>query len=112
MYTFDIAGKTDYGIEQCLALRGVNLQYSIEFLDINGIAILTFLFIMFHKEIVTVVNLKACQCIESDVVETKIAYKLSVFIFKAMLDIFYIFNSPLVRLDEFVLTFKVKSKES
>ena len=111
VYTFNIAGKTDYGIEQCLALRGVNLQYSIEFLDINGIAILTLLFITFHKETATVVNLKACQRIENDVIKTGIAYKLSVFVFKAMLDIFCISNGPLVRLDEFVLTFGIKSEK-
>ena len=111
VYTFDIAGKTDYRIEQCLALRGVSLQRSIKFLDINDIAVLTLLFVAFHKETATVVNLKACQRIESDVAETEIAYKLSVFVFKIMLDIFCISNGPLVRLDEFVLTFGVKSEE-
>ncbi len=35
----------------------------------------------------------------------------SVFVFKAILDIFYISNSPLARLNEFALTFEVKSGE-
>ena len=67
---------------------------------------------MFYKEIIAVINLKVYQCIESDIIEMGMVYKLSVFVFKAMLDIFCIFNNLLTRLDEFALTFGIKSGES
>ncbi len=111
-YTFDIAGETDHGIEQRPVLWDVGLQRSIELFDINDAAILTLPFVAFYKETVAVVNLKACQYIENDIAEVEIVCELSVFVFKAILNIFYVFNGPLVRLDEFVLTFGVKSRES
>ncbi len=109
---FNIAGETDYGIEQRPAFRDVGLQRSIELLDINGVAILILFFVAFHEETVAVVNLKARQCIENDVAETGIACELSIFIFKVILDIFYVSNNLLIYLDEFALTFGVKSGES
>ena len=110
-YTLDITGETDHGIEQRPALRGISLQYNTELLDINSAAVLTLPFVAFHKETITVVNLKVHQHIENNVTETKIIYEPSVFVFKAMLDIFCVSNSLLVRLDEFALTFGIKSGE-
>src|SRR6266699_1111356 len=110
--TLDIAGETDHGIEQRPALRGVGLQRSTELLDINGAAVLTLPLVAFHEETATVVNLKARQRIENDVAETGMACEPSVFVLKAMLDIFCVSNGPLTRLDEFALTFGVKSGES
>src|SRR6266699_1403519 len=109
--TLNIAGETDHGIEQRPALRGVGLQCSIELFDINSAAVLTLHFVVFYEETVVVVNLKARQCIESDVAEAGMAYEPSVFGFKAMLEIFCVSNGPLARLDEFALTFGVKSGE-
>jgi len=111
-YTLDIAGETDYRIEQHPALRGVSLQHSIELLDINGAAVLTLPLVAFHKETTTVVNLKAHQRIKNDVAETGMAYEPSVFVLKAILDIFCISNGPLTYLDEFALTFGIKSGEN
>src|SRR6266699_2086665 len=108
VYTFDITGETDYRIEQRPALRGVGFQRSIELLDINGVTVLTLLFVAFHEETTAVVNLKARQHIENDIMEVGMAYEPSVFVFKVILDIFCIFNSLLVRLDEFALTFGIK----
>src|SRR6266699_3731859 len=105
VYIFDIIGETDYGIEQRPIFRNIGLQHNTELFDINNVAILIFLFIVFYKETVAVVNLKVRQCIKSDVTETGIIYKPFVFMFKAMLDIFYISNSPLVYLNKFVLIF-------
>jgi len=110
-YTFDIAGETDHGIEQHPAFRGVGLQRSTEFLDINGVAVLTLLFVAFHEETAVVINLKARQYIESNITEAGIVYEPFVFVFKVILDIFYISNSPLAHLDKFALTFGIKSGE-
>ncbi len=112
VYTFDITGETDHGIEQCPAFWSIGFQHSIKLFDINGTAVLTLFFIVFYEEIIVVVNLKVYQRIENDIVEAKIIYEPSVFIFKAMLDIFYIFNGPLMCLDEFALTFGIKSEEN
>ena len=68
--------------------------------------------VAFYKETATVVNLKTRQRIESDITEAGIAYEPSVFVLKAMLDIFYVSNSPLAHLDKFALTFGIKSGES
>jgi len=111
-YTFDIAGETDYRIEQRPVLWDIGLQYNTEFFDINGAAVLTLPFVMFHKETIVIVNLKVYQCIESDIIEARMAYEPFVFVFKIILDIFYISNGPLIRLNEFALTFGVKSGES
>jgi len=111
-YIFDIASEMDHRIKQCPALRDINLQRSTEFLDINDAAVLMFPLITFYKEIATVINLKVCQRIENDVVETGIAYKSFIFVFKVILDIFYISNGPLIYLDEFALTFEIKSGKS
>ena len=111
-YILDIAGETDHGIKQRPALRDIGLQHNTELLDINSAAVLTFPLIAFYKETAAVVNLKARQRIENDVTEMGMAYKPSVFMLKAMLDIFCVSNGPLARLDEFALTFGVKSGES
>ncbi len=58
-YIFDIAGKTDYGIEQRLILWDVGFQCNMELFDINDVVVLTLFFVVFYKEIVAVVNLKA-----------------------------------------------------
>jgi len=110
-YTFDITGETDYRIEQRPALRGIGLQRSIELFDINSAAVLTLLFVTFHEETTTVVNLKARQRIENDIAEIKMVYEPFVFVFKIILDIFYVFNGLLACLDEFALTFGIKSGE-
>ena len=110
-YTFDIAGETDYRIEQRPVLWDIGLQYNTEFFDINGAAVLTLPFVMFHKETIVIVNLKVYQCIESDVTEAGMVYEPSVFVLKAILDIFCISNGPLTYLDEFALTFGIKSRE-
>ncbi len=84
----------------------------MELLDINDAAVLTLPFVAFHEETITIVNLKVYQYIENDIMETKITYEPSVFVFKAMLDIFYISNNLLMRLNEFALIFGVKSGEN
>ena len=58
VYTFDIAGETDYRIEQRLAFWDVGFQRNTEFFDINGAAVLTFPFVVFHEKTTIVVNLK------------------------------------------------------
>ncbi len=60
VYIFDITGKTDYRIEQCPVLQDIGLQYNTELFDINGTAVLTLLFMVFHEETIAVVNLKIC----------------------------------------------------
>src|SRR6266566_9378207 len=112
VYTLDIAGETDHGIEQHPTFQDVGLQYNTELLDINNATVLTLPFVAFYKETATVVNLKVHQRIENNITETGMAYKPSVFILKAMLDIFYVSNSPLTHLDEFALTFGIKSGKS
>ncbi len=58
VYIFDITGEIDHGIEQRPALRNIGLQRGIELFDINGAVVLTFPFIAFYKETITIVNLK------------------------------------------------------
>ncbi len=81
----------------------------MEFFDINSAAVFPLSIVAFHKEVVTIVDLKAGQCVEGDITELWMLYEPAVFIFKEMFEIFNVSNDVLVRLDEFFVVFWVKA---